>query len=84
MKLTREMIFEGQTPRGAWNRNQLEIIGVPWPPIHGWIDRAIGQEISPAQFEKFKSLGQITPEQRKAFRRERREKAKQATQPPLL
>jgi hypothetical protein len=31
-----ELLLRGKTPRGAWNRDQLELLGVPWPLVSGW------------------------------------------------
>lgn len=25
-----------KSPRGGWTRDNLKILGVPWPPPHGW------------------------------------------------
>jgi hypothetical protein len=49
MKITREWIRAHATPKGGYTRAQLEAIGVPWPPVAGWPDRVIGQEISEEQ-----------------------------------
>jgi len=35
--VTREFIMSGRSPNGAWTRAQLALIGVPWPPVNGWI-----------------------------------------------
>lgn len=65
MKLTREMIFYCQTPRGAWNRHQLELLGVSWPPQHGWIERLIGTEISETRLAEVKELGTLSKKERR-------------------
>ena len=49
MVITKEFIFSHTTPKGAWTRTQLAAIGVKWPPPRGWIDRAVGREITEAQ-----------------------------------
>jgi hypothetical protein len=59
MTLTRKMIFDGQTPGRAWNRHQLAIIDIPWPPPSGWIERAVGRFISERDYEQFKVYGQL-------------------------
>jgi hypothetical protein len=44
-QITREWLFMHRTHRGAWTRDQLEAIGVFWPPKAGWIERRIGKDI---------------------------------------
>jgi predicted oxidoreductase len=44
--VTRRWIEAFRTEKGGWTRSQLEAIGVEWPPIHGWKDRAEGRQIS--------------------------------------
>ena len=56
MKLTRAMIDSGKSDRGGWNRAQLQILGVSWPPQHGWPSRIIGKEISAKDYERFLEL----------------------------
>lgn len=45
-EITREWIFANQTDRGAWTKDQLEAIGIEWPPVHGWVDAAVGRVIA--------------------------------------
>jgi len=66
MKLTRELIVECQTPAGSWNRHQLKLLGVPWPPVHGWIDRIIGKEISESDYDSVKRLASMPAKERRA------------------
>lgn len=60
VKVTREFIMAARTERGAWRAAQLEIIGVAWPPEHGWIDRVCGNEISDQDAESFVLLAAKT------------------------
>ena len=53
MKVTREFIMEHRTERGAWTYSQIESLGLKWPPLKGWIDSVIGQELTDAQVTKF-------------------------------
>lgn len=48
-----------RTPRGAWNKPQLELLGIEWPPRQGWIDRAEGMEIPEAIAERFAALSTL-------------------------
>ena len=38
--LTAEMVHAGKSRQGGWSREQLELLGVDWPPVEGWIGRA--------------------------------------------
>lgn len=53
MKLTRDFIHQHKTAYGGWTRAQTNAIGVKWPLRPGWIDRAVGKEISEAQARDF-------------------------------
>lgn len=49
MKLTREEIEAGRSPKGGWTRAQLAAWGVPWPPPKGWRKRLeTGENPTPA------------------------------------
>ncbi len=37
-----------RTEKGGWTKNQLEILGLTWPPKKGWQDKVIGKELSEA------------------------------------
>jgi hypothetical protein len=55
MKITRQFILENRTPRGAWTRLQIEALGIEWPPQQGWIEAAIGRELTADQVHQFKT-----------------------------
>ncbi len=42
--LTDALIGEIATPRGAWTREQLEVLGVPWPPPKGWRRQLVAEQ----------------------------------------
>lgn len=46
MLITKELILKNRTKNGAWTRDQLQALGVKWPPKHGWMNRVIGKPIS--------------------------------------
>jgi hypothetical protein len=66
MKITNEFIKLGASDRGGWNKHQLEVLGVPWPPTEGWKDRIIGTEISDEDAKEFLYLRGMTKKQRNA------------------
>ncbi len=55
MQLTREYIMKHRTARGAWTRAQIEALGLEWPPLQGWIDSVVGQNITEAQARQFEN-----------------------------
>ncbi len=65
MILTRENIFKGAThpEKGGFSRNQLQILGIDWPPVQGWLSKSIGKEISPENYDKFVKLRRIRAKQ---------------------
>ena len=55
--ITKEWINSNKTERGAWNKQQINIIGLIWPPKKGWQAKLIGKSISSDNariFESFK------------------------------
>jgi len=44
-KITKEFLMDNRTKNGAWNKKQLKILNVPWPPPRGWHRLVIGKEI---------------------------------------
>lgn len=57
--ITEEFILSGARvgPRqSGWKARQLEILGEPWPPKHGWKKRAIGRVISDVEAKEFQLL----------------------------
>ena len=51
-----EFIELGQSNEGGWNRAQLQVVGVDWPPIKGWKDRLCGEEFTQEQLNQFLTL----------------------------
>ncbi len=64
--VTRDWVHSHKTPRGSWNKPQIESLGMQWCDVtEGWIDRIDGSLISceqAADFERFK----IKPKKNKA------------------
>ena len=62
MIVTREWIHGHKTRRGAWNKKQLAVFGVKWPPVQGWISRLEGTRITDQQRREFESLSAASPQ----------------------
>ncbi len=56
MILTKELIHSVKNGTGGWNKPQLELLGVKWPPPKGWIERLAGTEIEEGKFTQILSL----------------------------
>lgn len=54
--LTHQLIEQGRSENGGWNRNQFELLGVSWPPLKGWKERLNGTQMSRVKFEEFLEL----------------------------
>ena len=46
MIITKDYINRHKTPKGAWNKKQINALGLEWPPTNGWINRLVGDELS--------------------------------------
>ena len=66
-----DLLYFGRTPRGAWNQDQLELLGVPWPPKGGWKGRLIARRthVPSAVVRQFMFLADIEKKDRKLLRR---------------
>ncbi len=51
--LTREMIEAGISSKGGYNKKQLFILGVEWPPSKGWKSQLIGSSIDKNIYDQF-------------------------------
>ena len=59
MQITDQWLMDNRTKAGAWTRAQLAVIGVDWPPVHGWKQKVIGQVISESPASAFVSAADI-------------------------
>lgn len=56
MKITATLLDAGKSIRGGWNRKQMDILGVSWPPREGWQRSVIGKDISGDDAERYLAL----------------------------
>lgn len=54
--ITNDLIEAGKSDAGGWTRQQIESLGISWPPREGWKTRLIGTVIEKSRLEKFMSL----------------------------
>ncbi len=69
--VTIEFIEQNTTEAGAWNFAQLTVLGEPWPPVHGWKQRAVGRKLTDEDAALFVSYGANPPgaKERKSIRK---------------
>ena len=46
MRLTHEHLKQSMSEGGGFNKQQLELLGVEWPPLKGWQRSIIGMDFS--------------------------------------
>ena len=51
--LTKWMIENGLSSNGGFNKKQLEILGIEWPPQKGWKTSVIGQTVTKEDYQQF-------------------------------
>lgn len=76
MKITEDFIKKYKTKRGGWRETQILLLGEPWPPSRGWIERAVGREISDADAAEFIRLALPNVDDKKKRERRALRKAK--------
>lgn len=75
-RVTQAWLEQFSTKEGGWTRDQLEQIGVPWPPRQGWKRRAVGMVITAEARKRF----ELRLSKKQAKRYLRSEKAQSAAQ----
>lgn len=68
--LTEDLLLMGMEKNVGLNRDQAEMIGIDYPLISGWKDRAIGMAIHPKSFGMFLLLKGKKPAHRKQIIRQ--------------
>lgn len=53
--VTSDWVQKNKTLAGGWKAKQLALIGVNWPPRHGWIGSLYGRQITFAAKAEFES-----------------------------
>jgi len=64
VRVTQELIEQGKSGSGGWNRAQLMILLVPWPPRKGWRRRIENTQITKSEADRFVALRGVTREKR--------------------
>lgn len=54
--ITEELIEAGKSERGGWNRPQLALLGIDWPPVTGWKAQVVGKKITQRDAHHFVTL----------------------------
>jgi len=53
MIITNEWLINNKTLAGGYNKQQLNILGIEWPPWKGWKDKVIGKELCEEKVKEF-------------------------------
>jgi hypothetical protein len=53
VRITEDLLSRGRSAAGGWTRAQLELIGVPWPPVAGWKVTVLGGDLTDAEAASF-------------------------------
>jgi len=61
MRVTRAWLEENRTPMGGFRSVQALMVGEPWPVRSGWMDRAIGRNITKQAVASFIAYGKHPP-----------------------
>ena len=67
MKITEEFLSKISLRKDGWNRPQLALLGVAWPPAQGWKQTVLGKEISEETARRLEALRDTTPKRRRAM-----------------
>ncbi len=67
VELTSDLIEAAKSEQGGWTREQLECIGIGWPPPKEWKRQVIGRKIDKASAERFLKLKKASPDQLNLF-----------------
>ena len=59
IKLTHDNLHALGTNGKGFNKNQLHILGISWPPKGGWLKQLIGTEITNEQYQTILSLRNV-------------------------
>lgn len=54
--ITEELLLAGSTNGIGWNARQVKALGIGWPLVKGWKERAIGREVSQESVDRFLAL----------------------------
>lgn len=65
-EVTEDWVKANRSGKGGWNRQQLELLGVKWPPIRGWLNETVGRQITDVDKQRFESLQGLTQKLRNA------------------
>ena len=55
MIITDEWLINNRTHAGSYNKKQLNILDIEWPPQKGWKDKVIGKELCEEKVKEFKN-----------------------------
>ena len=54
--VTLGLLIRGASRNGGWSRQQLAMLGVPWPTVKGWRKRLLQTTVTKAEADRFVAL----------------------------
>lgn len=79
--LTRELLHHAATSGSGFNKLQLALLNVPFPPRKGWLNELVGLEVSLETWERVESLS--GPEAKKAALQEMKQRGTDRVSKPV-
>lgn len=67
IRLTREILHSASTNNCGFNREQLYLLGVDWPPVKGWLSGLIGRQVSDETWQMVVKLKGVRNRKQRAF-----------------
>ena len=59
MILTRELLHIAASDYVGWNRSQLDLLGVKWPPSKGWLSNLVGTYIDDDKWHQLMAISGV-------------------------
>ncbi len=75
MEITNEWLHKHCSRGTAWTAAQFKVLGILWPPYHGWKRDVLGRELSEDEAQAFASAALVIG---KKTAKKRRREARQA------
>lgn len=63
--LSHRCLHEAASNNGGWNKAQLALLGIEWPPVQGWLRSLVGKEVSDQTWGQVMALRGVKPKEQK-------------------
>lgn len=69
MIITNEWLHQHCSRGTAWTAAQFKVLGIAWPPQHGWKSKVIGREITEETAQEFADTATVYGSKTRKLRR---------------